>query len=80
MNKSWFETNLNHGQLDMREVIWRLIELQKCIWDYLNVCGNVREWSTYFMKKCWANMACILDEIDDQEKDGILSLQYNKMI
>ena len=68
------------GQLYMCIVILRLLKLQKWIWDYLNVYGSLREQSKFFMKKLLANMFCILDKIDDQDKDVILSSQYNIVV
>ena len=65
------------GQLDICVVIWTFLELLKWIWDDLSVCVKLRERSTSFMKKSWSNMAWMLDEIDDQDKDLILSSQYN---
>ena len=65
-------------QLDMCVVvICRLLKLQKCIWYYLNWCGNLRKRYTSFMKKLGANKVWILEETDHEDKDVILSLQYN---
>ena len=57
-------------KLDMCAIIWRLLKLQKCIWYDLSVCGMLRERSASFN----------LEEIDDQDKDVILSSQYNTTI
>jgi len=62
------------GILDICVVIWRLLELQKFIWDHVNGCGNIRERSTSFMGKSFANKAWILKEMDHEDKDVILSL------
>jgi len=83
MNKSWSDTTwimekikpevANVGlprKLDMCAIIWRLLKLQKCIWYDLSVCGMLRERSASFN----------LEEIDDQDKDVILSSQYNTTI
>jgi len=90
MNKSWSETTWNKGkiepkvadtdlpgQLDICVVIWKPLELYKCIWDDPSFCGKIREISTSFMKKLWANMSCSLDEIEDEDKYVIPSSQYN---
>jgi len=61
------------GQLDMCAVIWRLLMLQKWIWDDLNGYGKLWERSTSFMQKSWANKAWILKEIDHGDGDAILS-------
>ena len=64
MNNSWSDTTwvidkiepkvANNGlprQLDICAILWRLLELQKLIWDYLSGYGNLRERSTSFMHK-----------------------------
>ena len=63
--------------LDMRVVIWRLLELHKCVWDDLTGYENIREIYTPFIQKSWDNKAWILEETDHEDRDVISSSLYN---
>ena len=41
---------------------------------------DVETYDKYFMQKSWANKAWILEETDHEERDVILSSQYNTTV